>query len=399
MLRWAKSCRPAQTGASRSRSSRRAANHGRACSGSLIAGGIVIRPRKRTPESGPTASRNASTALGSTPDFVSSEATFTCSRQSITASGSRRRSSCSQADSESTAWISRTRPTMSRTLRLWTWPMKSQVKRSPCAACFAARASVRFSPTSVIPASWSAGRSSASTYFVAARISTPGPTSSRIRPRLRAMAAASAIEHPHDSLAAGDAAVAPVREVPVGIADRALARDRDLGRARRLERPPRAPPQVGPAVADDVGAEAGPQALGDVLAHLVAARPGARPDRADDLASDRLGARLDDAGLEAAPAGVEDGQPAAVRTGDGDRDAVGGEQHHGPAAQRRDEAVGARERLGARLEEAAAGRLLGHLAHLAAVHLPRHRRRGRIAARDGDGAAAVLGAPVGIVRR
>src|SRR6185312_11822460 len=242
--------------------------------------------------------------------------------------------------------IRRTRPTISRTLRLWTWPMKSHVKRSPWAACLAARASLRFSPTSVMPASWSAGRSSASTYFVAARISTPGPTSSRIRARLRPIAAASAIEHSHHSLAAGDAAVAPVREVAVGMADRALARHGHLGRARRLERPPGAQPQVGPAVPDDVRPEAGLQAPADVVAHLVAARPGAGADRADDLASDRRGAGLDDPGLEAAPAGVQDGQPAAVRAGDGDGDAVRGEEHHGPAVQRRHEAVGARERLG-----------------------------------------------------
>ena len=43
--------------------------------------------------------------------------------------------------------------------------MKSQVNRSPCASCLASSSWARFSPTSSMPASASAGRSSASTYF------------------------------------------------------------------------------------------------------------------------------------------------------------------------------------------------------------------------------------------
>ena len=163
----------------------------------------------------------------------------------MVAPGSRRASICSHAEWESTAWMRRTRPTRSRTLRLWTCPMKSQVKRSPNSACLAASASVRFSPTSAMPASWSAGSSAGSTYLVAARISTPGPTCSRIRARLAETTAASTMQHPDHSLAARHAVVAPVREVAIRRADGALARNDDVPRTGRLERPPRAQPQIG----------------------------------------------------------------------------------------------------------------------------------------------------------
>ena len=114
--------------------------------GSSANGGIVIsRGRPRAP-SGSTSARKPSTSPRPTPALVSSPATLTCSRQ---ATGCCERVWIwPQADSESTAWISRTRPTISRTLRLWTWPMKSQVNRSPNRSCFASSASDRFSPTS-----------------------------------------------------------------------------------------------------------------------------------------------------------------------------------------------------------------------------------------------------------
>src|SRR5207342_2015695 len=157
---------------------------------------------------------------------------------------------------------------------------------SPNRSCLARSASVRFSPTSVTPPSRSASRSSASTYFVAARISTSGPTSARTRARFAATTAGSSTEHPDDALAAGRPPVAPVREVPLAAADRALGRDLDIGDAGALERLPGGQPQVGPPGADDVLAEPAPEHLADVIAHVVAARPCARPDRGGAPASD-----------------------------------------------------------------------------------------------------------------
>ena len=132
MLRWVNSCRPAHSGASRSRT---LAQRREPRPGEL---GVGDGRRHRHERRGSARRRAARPPPGTrppppgaTPALVSSPATFTCSRQSIVASGSRRLSSCSQADWESTAWMRRTRPTRSRTLRLWTWPMKSHVNRSP----------------------------------------------------------------------------------------------------------------------------------------------------------------------------------------------------------------------------------------------------------------------------
>src|SRR5688500_5024681 len=106
---------------------------------------------------------------------------------------------------------------MSFSLRLWRAPMKSQVNRSRCSSCLARRSWARFSPTRSMPASASAGRSDASTYLVAASTSTSGPIRSRTRSRLRRTVSAS-IEHDHPRLAAGQAVVAAVGEVEVGVA-------------------------------------------------------------------------------------------------------------------------------------------------------------------------------------
>ena len=57
--------------------------------------------------------------------------------------------------------------------------MKCQRNASPKAACLASRSWARFSPTTSTPASTSGERSS--TYFVAATIVTPGPSSVLIR--------------------------------------------------------------------------------------------------------------------------------------------------------------------------------------------------------------------------
>ena len=75
-----------------------------------------------------------------------------------------------------------------------------------------------------MPASASAGRSSACTYFTAAQISTSAGTRSRTRSRFARTRAASIIEvkHPQAALAAGEAAVAAVGEIQVGTAARAV---------------------------------------------------------------------------------------------------------------------------------------------------------------------------------
>ena len=118
--------------------------------------------------------------------------------------------------------------------------MKSQVSPAGPAATLSFRSWARFSPTTVIPASASAGSSSSGTYLTAARISTspgsrPAPAiASRTRSRLvstappsargrarpsqsllvnaRTRSAISTRQPGHARLAAGDAAVAPVGE-------------------------------------------------------------------------------------------------------------------------------------------------------------------------------------------
>src|SRR5215217_5757697 len=90
--------------------------------------------------------------------------------------------------------------------------MKSQVNRSPWSACLASSSCALFSPTSSIPAAASAGRSSGSTYFTAARISTSGPIRSRTASRLPRTRSGS-IAHNDARLAAGHAVVAAVGEI------------------------------------------------------------------------------------------------------------------------------------------------------------------------------------------
>ena len=113
------------------------------------------------------------------PSLDSSPATLTWISTSRAGLASSRR----RAESDATEWISRTFGAMSFTLRLWSAPMKSQVNRSRWRSCFASSSWARFSPTSSMPASASAGRSSASTYLIAARISTSEPIRSRTRSR------------------------------------------------------------------------------------------------------------------------------------------------------------------------------------------------------------------------
>ena len=136
-----------------------------------VKGGIVIRPAEHHVLGAARASRRTrSTPAGGTPYFDSSPATLTSSSTGTRCSAWR--SICATTDSLSTEWISRTRGSTSFVLRLWRWPMKSQVKRSPQRSCLAISAWAVFSPTSVTPASASAPISSTGTYLVAARTST-----------------------------------------------------------------------------------------------------------------------------------------------------------------------------------------------------------------------------------
>src|SRR3954451_15363167 len=188
--------------------------------------------------------------------------------------------------------------------------MKSQVKSSPYRSCFAASASARFSPTSVTPASASTGRSAASTYFVAASTSTPGPTSSRTWAS-RSRTTRGSITCAHHALPPGDATVPPVREEALGRADRALLRDVDPLDAASLQCPACAQPEIGTAVVHHVLAEPCSKRPGHVLPHLVATRAGARPDRGPRAGADGRDPRLCDARLEAPPAGGQQRQPRA----------------------------------------------------------------------------------------
>ena len=97
-----------QFGASASRSSRSAANQGRACSGCSASGGIVISPRKRTlPERATSLQEPVRLSGARPPWFLAGDVhlqqavhRLSCGRDSIWA----------HTDSESTAWIRRTRP-------------------------------------------------------------------------------------------------------------------------------------------------------------------------------------------------------------------------------------------------------------------------------------------------
>ena len=98
---------------------------GRLSSARSVKGGIVIRPVTGT---GQRAMKSPSSP-GATPSLPSSPATFTCTSTSPAGVCSSRR----RAESEASEWISRTFGATSLTLRLWSAPMKSQVKRSPMA--------------------------------------------------------------------------------------------------------------------------------------------------------------------------------------------------------------------------------------------------------------------------
>src|SRR4051794_19699663 len=166
---------------------------------------------------------------------------------------------------------------MSLSLRLWSAPMKSQVKRSRCSSCLARSSWARFSPTSTMPPSARAGSSSASRYLIAASTSTPGPIFSRTRSRFSRTRLGSGIEHGQAGLAPGHPVVAAVREVEGLAAARAVA---DVLHALA---PPRREllgdhlPEVEHAAVGDALMLREP--LEHLLAHLEAALADARPDR------------------------------------------------------------------------------------------------------------------------
>src|ERR671915_2061566 len=270
------------------------------------------------------------------PSFDSSPATFTWISTSLAGSRSSRR----RADSEAIEWIRRTLGEMSLSLRLWIAPMKSHSNRSRWRSCLASRSWARFSPTRRIPASASAGRSPASTYFVAASTSTSGPIRSRTRSRVRRTVAAS-IEHDHPRLAPGDPVVAAVGEVEVGVAARAAVEVLDLGDPRGGEPRVDHPTQVEHAA---VGGAPHVLELGeDLRADLVAAAADARPDGGGRWALEPVHGLLDDAAREGAPAAVEHGRLVAVREGDGE--AVGDQHEEAEPALRGEVAVHPRKLL------------------------------------------------------
>src|ERR671922_2014394 len=199
--------------------------------------------------------------------------------------------------------------------------MKSQVKRSRCCSCLASSSCARFSPTRSMPASARAGRSSTSTYLMAAQISTSGPMRSRTRSRLAATRSGSIAYH-QPRLATGDASIAAMREVQIRPAARAVVevlhlRDPGRGELARYH-------------GAQVELEAGRYALQvrERLEHLgtdlVAAPAYARPDRGLRLTLEALDGPLEDAAGQRAPAAVQHRDLGAV----GQRDRVAIRDQH-----------------------------------------------------------------------
>src|SRR5919106_6475445 len=322
------------------------------------------------------------------PSFESSPATFTW----ISTSGAGFCPSRRSADSDAIEWISRTFGAMSFSLRLWMAPMKSHMKRSPCSSCLARRSWARFSPTSSMPASASAGRSAASTYLVAASTSTSGPIRSRTRSRLRRTVSAS-IQYDHSRLAPRDAVVPTVREVEVGVAAGAAVEVLDIRDAGGGEPGVDHLAQVEHAA---VGSATDVLELREHLgADLVAAPADAGADGGRRGALEALHRPLDDAAREGAPAAVEHGGPAAV--GEGDGEAVGDEHEQGQPALGREVAVDPRELLPARLGVDVLRIGTVPVAEVAAMDLPAHHDTLGLHPRAVREASPVLGDVLGIV--
>ena len=165
---------------SSSRSSRSAANHGRADSGSSTNGGIVISPWKTTCSSGSTSARNASTSPRRPPPWCPRRRRSPAAgRPPAPASGSgagRRPTAIDGVDQPHAAGDV---PHLAALDVADEVPGEQVAETAP--ASRSARPTGSRRPAST-PASASAGRSSGSTYLVAARISTSGPTRSRTSP-------------------------------------------------------------------------------------------------------------------------------------------------------------------------------------------------------------------------
>src|SRR5436190_10625584 len=237
---------------------------------------------------------------------------------------------------------------MRRTRRLCSCPMKSHWNSSPWAATLACRSCARFSPTRRMPASASSGRSPRATYLVAASISTscvPGAAapggrratacaiSFRSRSRFSrtvwarrpvissamglppAPAARSA--QPYDArLAPGELSFAAMRE-EARVADRAYAERPHIWHARRAKPPLGRRRQV-----DRPAARLAAEREVHLVADLITAGPGAGPDHGLQLllageVSQRPHALLENAGGEAAPAGVQHRHGAGPGNRDG----------------------------------------------------------------------------------
>src|ERR671915_352801 len=325
---------------------------------------------------------------GSTPSFEPSPATLTW----ISTSGAGFCSSRRSADSEAIEWIRRTFGEMSFSLRLWRAPMKSHVNRSRCSSCLARRSWARFSPTSSMPASASAGRSAASTYLVAASTSTSGPIRSRTRSRLRRTGSAS-IQHGHSRLAPGEAVVATVREVEVGVAAGAAVEVLDLRDAGDSE------PGVDHLAQVEHAAVRGATDVHELREHLgadlVAAPADAGADGGGRRALEALDPPLHHAARKGAPAAVEPGGPAAV--GEGDGEAVGDEHQQGQPALGGEVAVDPRELLAARLGVDVLGIGPVPVAEVAAMDLPAHHDPLALHPRTVGEPPPVLGDVLGIV--
>ena len=381
MLRCANSCRPAHAGASRSRSSRSAANHGRAGSGSVTAGGIVMSPRKRTPASGSTSPRKRVDGGGHDPrlrvlaghvhlqqavhDLVRSAAAVEL------LAGRQRVDRVDQPDAAH------------QVAHLAALHVADEVPREQVAEALLLReqrvgavlAHQRRRPPRPAPAgrlrrrTWS--RPGSRPAARPARGSGPG------WPRTAAGSSTSSPTTPCRPVTPLSRRCEKYRSGLQIVHSSATATASHPG---GLERPPGAQPQIGAAVADDVVAEPRAQPLGHVRRRPrsstaprrgrprpPARRPPPRPRPRRPPPRARASRRAER-------------QTAAVGACDRDRDAVGGEQQERLLRQRGGEPVRARERLAARLEEPPAGGLLRDLADVAAVHLPGHRRPAGLAA-------------------
>src|SRR4051812_3324321 len=362
------------------------ANQRRLSSARTTNGGIVISPLTRT---GQRSMKDASSA-GGIPAFPSSSATFTWTSTSSTGCCSSRFST----ESDATEWIRRTLGATSLILRLWSAPMKSQLKSSRCASCFATKSWARFSPTSSTPASARTGSSSAGTYLIAAQIST-SPMRSRTDSRLLRIRAASrplncsGTQH-QPGLPPRDAGIATVREVQILPAARAAVEVLDLLDAAGAQLVLGDDPQVEhPALGGAVDVlELGAH----LVAHLVAAASDPRPHGGRGGLVEHRQRPPDDSAGQAAPAAVEHGHPVAAR--ERHRVAVGHQHEQGEPAPGARMAIDARQLLPRRGERAAG---VIPLAYVRSVDLPAHDHRLRPHAHGLSQPPPVLRHPLGLV--